>query len=123
MDRYRLFKDLFVFLHVWLTTCSLPGKDGNLLFESRKRIYMTELQKYIKKHEALFWYIPQEKKKNISNELLLETILNYGTMGDVKELISVMGFEKVFTIFFSLKGRKKNIYYPEIYNYFSLLFK
>ena len=33
MDRYRLFKDLFVFLHVWLTTCSLPGKDGNLLFE------------------------------------------------------------------------------------------
>ena len=33
-----------------------------------------ELKAYIRKHNALFWYIPQEKKEEVSDELLIETI-------------------------------------------------
>jgi len=34
-----------------------------------------------------------------------------------------MGIIEVARIFFSASGRQKMNYYPEIYNYFSLLFK
>jgi hypothetical protein len=81
------------------------------------------LEEYIENHKSLFWYTPQEKKKDISNQLLVETILNYGTMNDVRELIDIMGVEKISEVFFSAKGRKKSNYYPEIYNFFSLVFK
>lgn len=79
-------------------------------------------QKFIEKHASLFWYIPSDKKMNISDALLVESILNYGSMNDVKELIAIMGIEQVAKVFFSAKGRAKNNYYPEIYNFFTLLF-
>jgi len=44
-------------------------------------------------------------------------------MDDVRKLIKLMGLEEVSRVFFSAKGRQKLNYYPEIYNYFSLLFK
>ena len=76
---------------------------------------------YIENHKSLFWYTPEEEKQNISDSLLVETILNEGTMQDVKDLFALMGKEKVAQVFFSAKGRQKNNYYPEIYHYFSLL--
>ena len=59
---------------------------------------------------------------NISNDLLVEHILNYGTMDDVKELIKIMGLNSVSDIFYSAKGRMKGNYYPEIYHFFDLVF-
>jgi hypothetical protein len=80
-----------------------------------------EIKQYIKKRSNLFWYVPEEKKEDISHELLIETIFNYGTLDDAKELFKVMGIEKVADTFFALEGRKKQNYYPEIYNFFSLI--
>ena len=65
---------------------------------------MTTREKYIADHAALFWYTPEAKKKDISDSLLVETILNYGTMDDVKALFSLMGMDKVAKVFFSAKG-------------------
>ena len=39
-----------------------------------------EVRKFIRKHSSLFWYTPVDKKDDISNELLVETILNYGSL-------------------------------------------
>lgn len=83
---------------------------------------MTTREKYIADHAALFWYTPEAKKKDISDSLLVETILNYGTMDDVKALFNLMGMDKVAEVFFAAKGRQKLNYFPQIYNFFTLVF-
>lgn len=79
-------------------------------------------EEYIEQHASLFWYTPEAKKNEISDSLLVETILNYGTMNDVKALFDLMGIEKVADVFFSAKGRQKLNYFPQIYNFFTLVF-
>lgn len=79
-------------------------------------------EQYITDHAALFWYTPESKKKDISDNLLVETILNYGTMDDVKALFALMGMDKVAEVFFATKGRQKQNYFPQIYNFFTLVF-
>ena len=86
-------------------------------------MYNSEIKAFIREKSSLFWSIPEDKKEEISPALLVETILNYGTMDDVRTLFRLMGIEEVSRIFFSARGRQKLNYYPEIYNYFSLLFK
>lgn len=82
-----------------------------------------ELKRFIREHSYYFWYTPENEKENISRELLLETILNYGDMAAVRELFKVMGIKNAANVFFGAAGRKKMNYYPEIHNFFSLLFK
>jgi hypothetical protein len=84
------------------------------------------VKNYIRKHGELFWYSPQDKGETVSDELLVETILNYGTMDDVQELFSVMGINKVAEIFFymiSKSERRRNNYNTLTLHYFTLLFK
>ncbi len=82
-----------------------------------------ELKAFIRKHSSLFWYIPEDKKEDLSPDIVVEFIFNYGTLDDVKTLIKILGVEHTAKIFFAARGRKKLNYYPEIYNYFSLYFK
>jgi hypothetical protein len=77
-----------------------------------------EIKAFILKHSDLFWYTPQDKKVEISDEYLLENILNYGTLNDFKELERLMGIDNLANIFLNLEGRKKMNIYPEIYNFF-----
>jgi hypothetical protein len=81
-----------------------------------------ELKQYIAKHKSLFWYTPENKKEEIGNDLLVETILNYGRLEDIKELIQIMGINSIADVFFSAKERMKLNYYPEIYNFFNIVF-
>jgi len=85
-------------------------------------MYNSEIKAFIREKSSLFWSIPEDKKEEVSPALLVETILNYGTMDDVRKLIKLMGMDEVARVFFSAKGRQKLNYYPQIYNYFSLLF-
>jgi len=80
-----------------------------------------DIKQFIREHSNLFWYTPEEKKEEISHELLVETIMNYGDLQSVKQLITIMGFDRLAEIFSGLEGRKKLNYYPEIYHFFSLL--
>jgi len=80
-----------------------------------------EIKQFIREHSNLFWYTPEEKKEEISQEFLVETILNYGDLHSVKQLINIIGFDQLFVIFSGLAGRKELNYYPEIYNFFSIL--
>ena len=82
-----------------------------------------EIKAIIKANRHLFWYTPEEKKGEISEDLLLETILNYGTLESSIHLIDVMGKAHVLNKLTAAKGRKKNNYYPEIYNFFLLYLK
>jgi hypothetical protein len=82
-----------------------------------------EIKEFIRQHSHLFWYTPEDKKEEISHELLVETILNYGDMNDVRNLIKIIGIERLSEIFSGLQGRKILNYYPEIYNFFTILVK
>ena len=80
-----------------------------------------EIKAFINKHSSLFWYTPADKKEEISHELLVETIFNYGDLNDIRTLINIIGMKRLSEIFHDLHGRKKLNYYPEIYHYYSLL--
>jgi hypothetical protein len=77
---------------------------------------------FIQEHQALFWYSPDNKCETVSDELLVETIINYGTMQDIRTLFAVMGLQNVATIFRQMAGRKGLNIYPELRNYFELYF-
>ncbi|MBN1415500.1 MAG: hypothetical protein JW973_10400 [Bacteroidales bacterium] len=81
-----------------------------------------EIKKFIREYRELFWYTPEAEKVNICDELLVETILNYGDMKAVRKLLAIMGHADAAAVFFSAKGRKVYNYYPEIYNFFTLYF-
>ena len=70
----------------------------------------------------MFWYSPEDKGETVSDELLVEHILNYGTMADVQELFRVMGLQRVAEVFKGMKGRKVLNFFPEIWNFFNLFF-
>ena len=90
------------------------------LEKEEHKLPMTRSQ-IIDKNRHLFWYTPEEKKQDISDSLLVERILNDGTLDDYRDLISALGGKRVAEIFFSAQGRQRGNYYPEIYHFFSLL--
>jgi hypothetical protein len=82
-----------------------------------------EVKKFIDDHNDLFWYSPAPKSETVSDELLVESLLNYGTWEEVHDLFKVVGLQSVAAIFWGMKGRKKLNYFPEIHHYFDLYFK
>ena len=85
-----------------------------------------EIKAFIRENSSLFWYTPQDKKEDIGPELLVEMILNYGDMEQVRSLIKIMGIKKVADVFFysiNLSPRRRGNFYELTVNYFSLVFK
>ena len=81
-----------------------------------------EVKKFIDDHGELFWYSPAPKSETVSDELLVESMLNYGTWEEVHDLFKIVGLRKVASVFYGMTGRKKLNFFPEIHNYFSLYF-
>jgi len=85
-----------------------------------------EIKQFIREHNNLFWYIPDDKKEKISNEFLVETILNYGDINAIIQLFNLLGIRKVAEIFFgsiALSNRRKGNYHELTINYFTLVFR
>jgi len=82
-------------------------------------IYMTR-KEFIKKRKYLFWYI--KNPENVSDESLVEAVLNYGDWKDVKEIIKILGIKKIAGIFTSEANKTRSNYRPEVKNYFKHYF-
>jgi hypothetical protein len=85
-----------------------------------------EIKQFIRDHSNLFWYIPEENKEDISHELLVETILNYGDIKAVKKLFTLLGVNKTAAIFFNTiqqSDRRKANYHELTINFFTLFFR
>lgn len=85
-----------------------------------------EVTAYIREHADLFWFIPDDRKEQISDECLVETILNYGSMDSVIRLINLLGVGVVARIFsdaMSGSERRKNNYHELTRNYFEHVFR
>ena len=84
-----------------------------------------EVKKYIDDHQHLFWYSPAPKSETVSDELLVEIVLDYGCIDEVKGLFTVLGIKNVAKIFFDSIGkseRRRGNYHELTLNYFTLLF-
>jgi hypothetical protein len=90
---------------------------------SAESLHSPAIRAFIREHSYLFWYTPEDKKDEISEELLVETILNYGNLDDIRKLIDLLGIHQVAGIFRTADKRRKMNYFPEIYNYFLRVFE
>ncbi|MCK5085006.1 MAG: hypothetical protein KAQ64_05125 [Candidatus Pacebacteria bacterium] len=79
------------------------------------------IKDFIKKRPYLVWYV--EDLSSISEEAIVEAVLNYGNFDDVQEMIGILKIKKVARIFQKQINRKRNNYNPKIKNYFKLYFK
>ena len=85
----------------------------------------SEIKTFIKEKSYLFWWIKEEEKENISEEFLVQQILSYGDMDDLKKLFKLLGIERVAEIFFKQTApeKKRVNYHPRTRNFFNLLFQ
>jgi hypothetical protein len=82
-----------------------------------------EKMEYIQAHRPLFWSVSDAQLPKISDVLLVETILNYGSLEDVKSLFHLLGANEVATVFRqSTSERDRSNYFPEVRNFFNLYF-
>lgn len=79
------------------------------------------IQTLLNSKPYLLWHV--KDKKNVSVELALESILNYGDFSDVKKAIKILGVKESARIFRSGCRKKRSNYRPEVKNYFNLYFK
>ncbi len=78
---------------------------------------------FVKKRKYLFW--STKNYDGLSNEAVVEAVLNYGDWDDVQTLIKILGVQKTAQIFRHKStpdkfGREN--YRPEIKHYFNLYF-
>ena len=83
---------------------------------------MDKRQKLIKDYSYLLWYIKKDSKQNISDEFLVETILNNGDWEGVIRLINILGLKKVSEIFFKQISKQRNNYRKQTKHFFTLYF-
>lgn len=89
-----------------------------------KRKVNKKLGDFITKRRVLVWYVKEPSE--LSEESVIEAVLNYGNWDDFQELIKILGIKKVARIFRakskpSKMGRQN--YFPDVINYFNLYFK
>ena len=80
-------------------------------------------QDLVNNYQHLFWYIKKEELINISDNVLVEFILNYGSMQAVKDLLETLGKEQVAKEFSVAIKRNRDNYFPQVKHFFNLYFK
>ena len=78
-------------------------------------------QQFIKKRPYLLWHVKDLDR--VSNEAVVEAVLNYGDFDDVKKMINILGVHRAAKIFRKQIKQKRTNYDPKIPHYFELYFK
>lgn len=86
-------------------------------------LYENKRKKLIQDYSYLLWWLKEEDKFNISDESLVEMILNNGDWKGVQRLIKLMGINKVAEIFYKQVSGKRTNYRKDIKYYFNLYFQ
>lgn len=76
---------------------------------------------FIKKRPYLVWHTTDYH--SLSEEAIMEAVLNYGDWDDVQEMMKILGSKKIVRIFKKQSRQKRCNYRPEIKNFFGLYFK
>jgi hypothetical protein len=82
------------------------------------RNYKQILLKQAKQTPEIFWDIPKKSIDNLSNEALLERLLNYGDMDQLREIVkNKKAFKKNYL---KIRNKKRCNLFPEVVNYIDL---
>lgn len=88
---------------------------------------MKSREQFIDENVHLFWYIRKDKLHQISDEVLVEFILNYADLPQIKELIQIVGEKKVARIvgdnIKKVKENKRQNYHLPTLNLFGKYFE
>ena len=76
---------------------------------------------FAKQRKHLFW--STRNYDGLSKEAVVEAVLNYGDMNDVRELIALFGMQEVAKTFRAQTNRPRINYDFKIVHYFSLFFQ
>ena len=74
----------------------------------------------IKNKPYLAWYVKDPEK--LSEESVLEHVLNYGNWDDVQQFIRIKGKDKTTSLFKKTLKNKRTNYQPAVQSYFSRYF-
>ncbi|MGA2296340.1 MAG: hypothetical protein ABSG15_02200 [FCB group bacterium] len=98
-------------------------QNDNSLKESK--INSLEIKSFIKEKSYLFWWIKEDEKENISEEFLVQQILSYGNMDDLRKLFKLLGIDRIAEIFYkqTAPDKKRVNYHPRTRNFFNLYFQ
>lgn len=81
---------------------------------------MKSLRRIFEKKPYLAWYV--RDKVHLSEESMLEHVLNYGNWDDYLTVESTLGLERVKSLYQNLKNKKRVNLRPQTINYFDLYF-
>ncbi len=82
-----------------------------------------ELKQFIKDNSSLFWYIKEEAKENLSHEVVVEFVLNYGDDKMCKRMFEILGIKHVAEIFYKQTAPDRRVnYFPRTQHFFNLYF-
>ncbi len=81
---------------------------------------MKAINSFIKKRPHLVW--STKNYNDISEEAIVEAVLNYGNFDDFKKIIKILGIKRISKIFKEQIKKKRCNYRPEVKNYFRLYF-
>jgi hypothetical protein len=87
---------------------------------------MKTREQFIDENAVLFWYIRKDKLHAISDEVLVEFILNYADLPQIKEMFKIVGEKKVAKIveenIIKLKNKTRQNYFKLTLNLFGQYF-
>ena len=83
-----------------------------------------KLKAFLEENKDLFWHFDKTKLQQLSDDVIVEYILNYGDEISVKNLFEIMGINHVAQVFYknTALGRRVN-YFPRTKHFFDLYFK
>ncbi|TSC62818.1 MAG: Uncharacterized protein G01um101448_363 [Parcubacteria group bacterium Gr01-1014_48] len=78
---------------------------------------------FVRQRKYLFW--STRNYDGLSKEAIVEAVLNYGDMKDVREMISILGMQETAKIFHAQTNpnRARINYRADVKNYFKLYFE
>ena len=79
------------------------------------------LKTFIKKRPHLVWHV--KDLDNLSQESVVENVLNYGDFDDIKKMFKIIGLKNTANIFKQQIKQLRNNYDPKIAHYFKLYFQ
>jgi hypothetical protein len=85
------------------------------------RNYKQILLKQAKKKPEIFWDIPKESIDDLNNESLLERLLNYGDMDQLRSIVKDR--EEFKKNYLRVRNKKRCNLFPEVVNYIDLYLK
>lgn len=83
-----------------------------------------EMIAFLQEQRDIFWHHRKDRLHELSDDAIVEQVLNYGDYAAVKNLLAIWGTDHVAEVFQrnTAPGRRVN-YFPEVRQFFNLYFK